>query len=377
MPDTTELPTEAHLLALASLPQMGPARLSALVEAVSPAEAWHELCRGAVPGGGVRELLGAPGAAVVAAWARRASELDVGELWRHHLEAGVEVCGVSSPAYPEPFRGEEHPPPLVVLRGDRRVLDGPRVAVVGTRDCTRYGRDVAFELGRDLAAAGVRVVSGLALGIDGAAHTGALEARAAPPVAVVGSGLDVVYPRRNHSLWRAVADAGLLISEHPLGTSPAAWHFPARNRLIAALADIVVVVESHARGGALHTATEAAQRGRPVMAVPGSVRAHASEGTNRLFDEGAHVCLGAGDVLALLGLDTPARRRGEDPRPVPEPADARVLEQIGWEPVALEQLVLRTGLELGSLVLALDRLEAAGWVARRAGWFERVAHDGR
>lgn len=373
------LPEEAYLVALASLPQMGPARLAALIEGRAAREVWRELCATGATGasgadGAVGELLGSTAERVVAGWHRRANEIDVARLWQRHLLAGVEVAGTGSAAYPAPFLDEEHPPPLVVLQGDRGALDGPRVAVVGTRDCTRYGRDVAFELGRELAASGVRVVSGLALGIDGAAHAGALEARAAPPVAVVGSGLDVVYPRRNQSLWRAVADAGLLLSEHPLGTAPAAWHFPARNRLIAALADIVVVVESHARGGALHTATEAAQRGRPVMAVPGSVRSNASEGANRLFDEGAHVCLGPGDVLALLGLDTPARQRGvEGRRPGPDPADACVLEAMGWEPIALERLVLRTGMDLGSLTLALDRLEAAGWVARRAGWYERVA----
>lgn len=369
------LPEEAYLLALASLPQMGPSRLAALVGSRPAAEVWHELRRAGRAGerGAARDRAGTAVEQLSAGWARAADRIDVADLWERHLRAGVEVLGTGTPGYPDPFLVEEHPPPLVVQRGERCALEGPRVAIVGTRDCTRYGRDVAFELGRELAAAGVRVISGLALGIDGAAHAGALEARAAPPVAVVGSGLDVVYPRRNQSLWRAVADVGLLLCEHPLGTAPVAWHFPARNRLIAALADIVVVVESHARGGALHTATEAAQRGRPVMAVPGSVRSNASEGANRLFEDGAHVCLGPDDVLTLLGLDTPARRRGGSPAPDPDPGDARVLEQMGWEPVALEQLVLRTSLDLGSLTVALDRLEAGGWIARRAGWYERVA----
>ncbi len=261
---------------------------------------------------------------------------------------------------------------MLFQRGDGAALDGPRVAIVGTRDCTRYGRDLAFELGRDLAVEGVRVVSGLALGIDSAAHAGALEADAAPPVGVVGSGLDVVYPRRNASLWRAVGERGVLLTEHPLGRPPAAWHFPARNRIIAAIADVVVVVESHARGGALNTAEHAIDRSTEVMAVPGSVRSEASIGSNRLLDV-AHVCQGVDDIMTLLGLDGGARERGVARREPPSADDAAVLDALEWEPTSLETLVLRTGLALGQLSSALDRLERAGWIARRGSWSERRA----
>src|SRR5262249_38747100 len=149
------------------------------------------------------------------------------------------------------------------------------------------GIDVAFELGRDLAAAGVAVVSGLAVGIDASAHAGALHAATSPPIAVVGSGLDVIYPRRNAVLWREVERRGLVLSQAPLGALPEKWRFPARNRLIAALADAVVVVESGTTGGSLHTVTEAVRRDRVVYAVPGPVRSDASAGTNRLLADGA------------------------------------------------------------------------------------------
>lgn len=276
----------------------------------------------------------------------------------------------------------DDPLPSAVLfaQGDLQVIEGPRVAIVGTRDCTSQGHDLAFELGRDLSAAGVRVVSGLALGIDGAAHAGALDTAGAAPIAVVGSGLDVIYPRRHAGLWRTVAARGLLLSEHPLGVTPTAWHFPARNRLIAALADVVVVVESHERGGSLHTAREALARDRDVMAVPGPVRSRASAGTNLLLRDGAGVCLGADDVLALLGLSSQAldrrpgdRRPGDhrpDDRARPDPIAARVLDAVGGQSSSIEQLVLRTGLHPTEVAVGCSALEAAGWLTERGGWYE-------
>src|SRR5204862_479680 len=150
----------------------------------------------------------------------------------------------------------------------------------------RFRAGVARQLGRELAAHGVAIVSGLAIGIDGSAHEGALAAKAAPPVGVVGSGLDVVYPKRHRHLWDAVAAAGVLLSEAPMGAVPERWRFPARNRILAALSDVVVVVESHAAGGSMHTVRAAIDRGIPVMAVPGSMRNPAAAGTNQLLSEG-------------------------------------------------------------------------------------------
>jgi DNA processing protein len=259
------------------------------------------------------------------------------------------------------------------------VLDGPRVAVVGTRRCTRYGRDVAFELGRDLAARGVAVVSGLALGIDASAHAGALEAGGRPPVAVVATGLDVVYPRRNGPLWRQVAARGLLLSEYPLGVPPLPWRFPARNRLVAALADVLVVVESHARGGSLYTVEEAARRDRPVMAVPGSVRSAASRGALDLLADGCPPVRDVDDVLTALGLSSRVVGDGPDPVPGPLPGGTSlddgqlaVLDALGDEPATLEHLAVRTGQPMEQLAGALYHLGGLGVVVEEAGWYERV-----
>jgi DNA processing protein len=308
-------------------------------------------------------------------WASAAADIDVASVWQRHLDAGIGVASLGSVAYPAPLATDIEPPAVLFMRGDPAVISGPRVAIVGTRGATRYGLDLAFELGRDLAAAGVAIVSGLALGIDGAGHAGALEADTTPPIGVVGSGLDVVYPRRHAALWREVERRGVLLSEAPLGAPPERWRFPARNRLIAAIADVVIVVESREVGGSMHTVTEAERRDRVVFAAPGPVRSAASAGTNRLLRDGAHVVCDAGDVLVVLGLSSALCRPIHDPRPKPAPHDASVLEAVGWSPVSLDGLAAQTQRPLGELALALTRLREQGWVVERAGWYERAARS--
>ncbi|HEX7132982.1 MAG TPA: DNA-processing protein DprA, partial [Iamia sp.] len=210
-----------------------------------------------------------------------------------------------------------------------------------------------------------------------AAHAGALAAGpgAAPPVAVVGSGLDVVYPARSRALWHQVVARGVVLSEYPLGTPPSKWRFPARNRLVAALADVVVVVESPRTGGSMYTVDEALRRQREVLAVPGSVRSSASAGTNWLLSQGAQVCCSADDVLVAAGLAAVPDDDGNvlDPRPPPTGDGRRVLRAIGWDPTTLDAVAERTGLGLGALAVALDGLEGDGWIDQGAGRVERRA----
>jgi DNA protecting protein DprA len=283
------------------------------------------------------------------------------------------------------------------------------VAIVGTRSATHYGRQVASELARDLAAEGVVVVSGLARGIDGAAHAGALRVGrrdSAPPVAVVGTGLDVVYPPSNRDLWAEVAARGAVLSESALGTKPHPGVFPARNRIIAALSDVVVVVESHRRGGALYTADAAARRSIPVCAVPGSVRSRASDGTNALLVDGCTPVRDATDVLVAVSLArTGAEQLHPDARPVgvgrqsgrsimedrgrpavspPEPdgppatraADydslqCAVLAAVDDVPTRFETILIRTGLSIASAAEACDKLTEQGSLIAGAGWWSR------
>ncbi|MGH9246725.1 MAG: DNA-processing protein DprA [Acidimicrobiales bacterium] len=371
-----ELPPEAWAVALASLPEMGPTRLAAALSAWSPARAWPVVAGGrAHRHPAVARTMTPNPTALAADWARAAGSIDVALTWRRHVELGVGVVLHRGAAYPPALVDDPDPPAILCHRGDPDLVVGPRVAIVGTRRCSRYGRDVALELGRDLAAAGVVVISGLALGIDAAAHEGALAAGAdaTAPAAVVGSGLDVIYPRANARLWRRVEERGVVFSEAPLGGAPMRWRFPARNRIIAGLADVVVVVESHAAGGSLLTVGEAIRRDRPVLAVPGPVRSSASAGTNALLADGAGPARDVTDVLVALGLSPGATRATREVRAPPDPDDRGLLEAIGWQPAGLEQLSVRTGRDLGSVAVALERLLAEGWVAERGGWWERVA----
>jgi DNA processing protein len=353
---------------------MGPHRLTVALRVWEPAEAWRLVVAGHVhrQPSMARTMRPDPDS-LAASWAAVARRVDVAALWARHVEAGVGVALIGGAGYPTALADDPDPPPLLFHRGDPDVTVGRRVAIVGTRRCTRYGRDVAFELGRDLAAAGIVIVSGLALGIDAAGHEGALAAGAAPPVAVVGSGLDVVYPRANRRLWESVAERGVVLGEAPLGARPCRWRFPARNRIIAGLADVVVVVESHAAGGSLLTATEALRRGRSILAVPGPVRSSASAGTNNLIADGAAPVRDVLDVTMALGLSGVEPRASAEARAAPEPADQALLDTIGWQPATLEQLVARTGLDLAGVAMALERLLSAGWVAVRGAWWERVA----
>ncbi len=381
-PVSSELPPEAWLTALAGLPQMGPARLLGLSLLYEPAEAWSLLHSGRIlEDGGLLGRMGPAPDVLARAWARAAATVDVAACWQVHAAAGIGVVARGATTYPGALATDLEPPAVLFHRGTLDVLAGPRVAVVGTRRSTRYGHDVARDLGHDLARAGVRVVSGLALGIDGAAHAGALDAHGAggaPPVGVVASGLDVVYPRRHGGLWQRVATAGVLLSECPLGLSPEAWRFPARNRIIAALADAVVVVESAPTGGSMYTVAEALRRDRPVLAVPGSVRSPVSLGTNKLIAEGAHVARDATDVLALIGVTPPLMLSPRtDARPRPAGDGARVLRVLGWEPMTLELVVEHSGLGFGPVSAAMARLEADGWIARSGGAYERVAGPSR
>jgi DNA processing protein len=256
------------------------------------------------------------------------------------------------------------PEVLLAEGAGREALARPRVAVVGTRAATPHGLADAREVGAVLADAGVTVVSGLAIGIDAAAHEGALDA-GGPVVGVLGTGLDVVYPRRHRVLFERVRAHGLLLSEFGYGAPPRRESFPIRNRIIAALADVVVVVEATARGGARITAERAVEYGRPVLAMPGSRRNPAAAGTNALIADGAEPLLEPSDVLLALGLV--GGSRGHDTRSAPDGNAAAVLHACGGEAATIDQLVSRTGLGPDQVAVAVRELERSGWMERSHG----------
>ena len=372
---------DAHVVALLGLPGMGPVRARSLLVDRSPVEAWTGILRGEVP----REtagLLGARRSEVLGGWRSAAATTDPDRLLERIEDMGMRVSRHGQAGYPTQLLEDPDPPVAFFAVGADLLVGGlPRVAVVGTRRCSGYGSDVAIQLGRDLAAAGVVVVSGLALGIDAAAHGGALTVPGgAPPLGVVGTGLDVVYPAANRALWHRVVSAGQLVSEMPPGAGPTRWCFPARNRIIAALAHVLVVVESHAGGGSMHTVAAALERDRPVLAVPGPIRSPASEGSNRLLADGAAPACGVDDVICALGLlglspgsatPQPVSPSIDPPDPGAGSVDDAVLEAMGWSPTSPDALAERTRLGPVELGAAIARLRRAGLVVETRGFLER------
>jgi len=249
------------------------------------------------------------------------------------------------------------PPALLWAVGDLAMLAPPVVAVVGTRRSTSYGERVARELAGALARAGACVISGMARGIDGTAHVAALGV-GGRTVAVLGTGVDVAYPVAHRPLHKRIAAQGLLLSEMPLGAAAHRGSFPERNRIIAALADAVIVVEAPIRSGALGTATRAQELDRQVAAVPGPIDAPQSEGSNLLLRDGALLLPSVDDALALVGLSAPARGASA----ITTEAEARVWAALGNGPLGMDELCARAGLPAAQCVAAVGALELRGSV---------------
>jgi DNA processing protein len=268
-------------------------------------------------------------------------------------------------AYPPLLAAIYDPPPQLWVRaeGDLGILERPCLALVGARSCSSYGRAVARSLARDAAAAGAVVVSGLARGIDGEAHRGALDAGGLT-VAVLGCGVDRDYPATHRELARSIVESGgLVLSEYEPGVEPAPWRFPARNRIISGLSRVTVVIEARERSGALITADFALEQGRDVMAVPGEITSALSAGSNGLLRQGAAPVTRTQDVLELLGLENAAA-------PVAAPAGevaVSILAVLADQALTTDELVRASGRDAGVVAAALVELELAGRVSGAEG----------
>jgi DNA processing protein len=285
---------------------------------------------------------------------------------------GYRFVGRSAERFPCLVRELHDPPPGLFLRGsaDVEVLSELSVAIVGARSCSSYGRQVARQLARELAAAGLVVVSGMARGVDAEAHRGALEA-GGTTIAVLGCGVDRDYPAAHADLARGICERGLVVSEYAPGIEPAPWRFPARNRIIAGLAPATVIVEARERSGALITADFALEVGREVFAVPGEITSTLSAGTNVLLKLGATPLTSSADVLVAFGLESdPAR-----PAELGEHATA-VLEALAEEPAGADDLGRVTGLDAATLATALTELELAGAASESDGVWRGVRPQG-
>jgi DNA processing protein len=297
---------------------------------------------------------------------------DAGRYRASLAERGFRFVGRTDSDYPPLLRELHDPPPGLFLRGagGAELLRQPTVAIVGARACSSYGAQVARLLGRELASAGLVVLSGLARGVDGEAHRGALEV-GAPTTAVLGCGIDRDYPAAHAQLARRICERGLVASEYAPGVEPAPWRFPARNRIVAGLALATVIVEARERSGALITADFALETGREVFAVPGEITSSLSAGTNALLRLGATPLTSSAEVLEALGI-APAE---VIPVRLGEPASA-VLAVLAREPAGADQLVRETGLGAPAIATALAELELAGAIAEADGLYRGVRPPG-
>jgi len=301
------------------------------------------------------------------------------------------IWALGDAAYPQALLHTEDPPLMLYALGREAALvsaaldDLPCVAIVGSRNPTPQGATNAREFGRALAQAGLTVVSGLALGVDGAAHQGALEGADAAQIAtiaIVGTGLDRIYPKQNAALARQIASHGLLLSEYPLGTPPLAANFPQRNRIISGLSLGTLVVEAAMQSGSLITARMALEQGKDVFAIPGSIHSTQSRGCHALIKQGAKLVESAQDVMEELGAyrstagfapELPERDLLDADTHLP-PAQRALVTALGFEPCSLDALQARTGLETAHLQAELMSLELQGWLVRLPGGsFQRQA----
>ena len=364
---------------LSALPKIGPKRLTTILKYHDPQTAWAVIQGRAKPHVVVAALM---------------QENGLGQMWRANAtlslqeqilgrckKASIHVALIGEENYPQCLKNDISPPAVLFYQGDLQALATRRVGMIGTRSATASGRYMTSHLAFELAMNGVCVISGLARGIDAWAHHGVLRARekksasamAAAPVGVVASGLDYVYPKEHADLWRNVAQAGALVSESPPGAPPEAFRFPLRNRILAALSEVLVVVESKDRGGSMITVDEAQKRDITVLAVPGSPRNIASAGTNMLVQQGCLPVVNVDDILVALGLDN--RRANDnsfDPRPRLAESDAHVVAMMVGAPFTLDEFVMRTGVPLLEAAICLGRLEALGWVINNSGWWEVI-----
>lgn len=380
-----------HLAAasLAALPKIGPKRLMTLLKHHDPETAWAVVQGRAKPNTVVAAMMQEHGLGHM--WRANATQSLQQQIAARCAKSGIRVSLISEASYPSCLKYDIAPPAVLFYLGDLAALNTRRVAMIGTRSATAAGRYLASHLAFELTKNNVCVISGLARGIDAWAHRGALRALAtsddevvnagsarrkaainAPPVGVVASGLDYVYPKEHGDLWREVAQTGALLSESAPGAAPEAFRFPLRNRILAALCEVLVVVESRDTGGSMITVDEAQKRDVTVLAVPGSPRNISSIGTNLLVQQGCLPVINVQDILVALGLDN--RRAGSsfDSRARLSANDQHVVGLMSGVPFTLDEFVIKTGVPLLEAAISLGRLEALGWVINNSGWWEVI-----
>jgi DNA processing protein len=346
---------------------IGPMKVRALLDYFGDlGNAWHADTAALSQAGLDRRAL----SSLLKARAQLDLDAELGKL----AERGIKALTWHDPDYPPRLLQIPDPPPVLYMRGRLAAEDEWAVAVVGTRRASAYGKNVTQRLVTDLAVNHVTIVSGLARGIDGEAHRVALKA-GGRTVAVLGCGLDLIYPPEHHNLAREILENGALVSEYPLGTRPEASNFPPRNRIISGLSLGVLVIEAGLKSGALITADYAADQGRDVFAVPGNLFVRSSAGTNRLIQDGAKLVTGAEDVLEELNLMMVAQQV-EVRAVVPETeTEALLLQYLSLDPVHVDEIARRVGLPIAEVTSNLALMELKGMVRQVGGMNYMLMHE--
>ena len=363
-PDTDTL---KHWLALYHAPGVGAVTFQRILDAVPDLHSLgHQDSR-------ELEGLGMSTAAIAAL--RQTDSVAIARDLEWHAKAGNRIITCRDPDYPVMLAQLDAPPPILYIHGNCALLSEPQLAMVGSRHPTPAGARIATEFAQYLSAAGLVVTSGLALGIDGACHTGALQA-GAPTIAVMGTGLDRVYPARHRDLARQIAEHGALVSEFPVGTAPRAENFPQRNRLISGMSLGTLVVEAALRSGSLITARYAGEQGREVFAIPGSINNPLARGCHQLIRQGAKLVETAQDVIDELGMlaascataqATAANKLSSEDTGKLAPDYQQLIDLIGFDDTSIDQLVCSSGLTPADVSSMLLQLEMCGHLASSAG----------
>ncbi len=294
------------------------------------------------------------------------NQIDLEKIWDNIQKAGINVLIWDDENYPRRLKEIDQPPPVLYTLGELTVQDEWAAAIVGTRRMTGYGRQVTDELAELLAHHGVTVVSGLARGVDASAHQTSLK-HSGRTIAVLGSGVDRIYPPEHRKLAEEIAKNGAVISDYPPGTPPESNNFPPRNRIISGLSRVVVIIEAGITSGALITSTFAAEQGRDVFALPGSIYANQSKGTNRLIQQGARPLIDVKDVLDALNIEQVQEYRQARLELPADPREQQIMENLSYEPVHIDDLGNLTGWGMDTLTATLTMMELKGLVRQVGG----------
>jgi DNA processing protein len=343
---------------------IGAVRFKALVEAFgTPEAAWNAPAEAWIKAGLSQKI--------VESFQRVRKGVSLDQTWERIQSLGANLLTWNDDRYPRHLKEIEQPPPVLYVRGNLAPEDEWAVAIVGTRRVTAYGRQVAEEVATTLAHSGVTVVSGLARGVDSIAHQAALNA-GGRTLAVLGNGVDLIYPPENRRLAAQIMEHGALISDYPLGTKPDGINFPPRNRIISGLSMAVIIVEAGVTSGALITATFAAEQGRDVFAVPGNINAPQSQGTNRLIRDGAQPLLDPQDVLEALNLTMVTEHRAVRVALPADPLEARLYQLLTPEPKHVDEIRAQADMPIETVSATLAMMELKGMV-RQVGGMNYVA----